>query len=248
MTDTTNDTRETHTTQLWPSGRSVTYRGTEYAADIRDGDTWRPATPGEQRDLRIELRAQRYAERDILAMDTPLVSDLIEAAGSGDVRGDLGTAFSLDEIRGLYADPSEWGLEECREYLSDNGIEEPTEGNVWKMDRYDLIEQLTNAGIETRDDETNEALREAVIVNIDDETIDGIEDWRGFCRGHAQENPAEVLEWWRVSSWLCARLAEIGEVTIDNGYGHWWGRTCSGQAYIMDGTLQAIAATAERDE
>jgi hypothetical protein len=51
-----------------------------------------------------------------------------------------------------------------------------------------------------------------------------------------------VFEWWRVDPWLCKRLAAIGEVTLDNAYGEWWGRTCTGQSLIMDGTLQRIAA------
>lgn len=50
------------------------------------------------------------------------------------------------------------------------------------------------------------------------------------------------LEWYLVDPWLCARLHDIGEVTIDNGLGTWWGRTCTGQGLIMDGTLQQIAA------
>jgi len=36
-------------------------------------------------------------------------------------------------------------------------------------------------------------------------------------------------------------LDAIGEPTIDNEYGYWWGRTCCGQGLIMDGTLQRIA-------
>ena len=57
--------------------------------------------------------------------------------------------------------------------------------------------------------------------------------------------PAEVYEWWRVSTWFCRQLDEIGEVTISNGYGCWWGRCCTGQGYIMDGTLQCVAARFE---
>jgi len=54
--------------------------------------------------------------------------------------------------------------------------------------------------------------------------------------------PVEVFEWWRVSRWLCDHLRAIGEPVIDNGFGRWWGRTCTGQAVIMDGTLQRVAA------
>lgn len=52
---------------------------------------------------------------------------------------------------------------------------------------------------------------------------------------------AEIYEWWRVTEWLAGELNAIGECVLDNDYGYWWGRQCSGQGYIMDGTLQQIA-------
>ena len=235
------------TVQIWPNGKSVTFLPNEYGDPVRiqDGETLRELTDDEARELRIELRAEMYGERDILGCDSSLVDDLIKL--SFESSSELARAFDTDEQRNIYADPSDWTLERCREYLRDYGAEEPTEGNVWKMDRDDLVEQLENAGIECRDDENTETLREAVIANIDDETLDGLADWREYCRTEAQEHPAEPYEWWRVSSWLCDQLHAIGEVTIDNGYGHWWGRTCSGQAWIMDGTLQTVAASFEKD-
>jgi hypothetical protein len=60
---------------------------------------------------------------------------------------------------------------------------------------------------------------------------------------HAE--PAEIYEWWAVNDWLAAKLNAINEPVLSNSYGHWWGRTCSGQAMIMDGTLQQIAAAIE---
>jgi hypothetical protein len=233
--------------QVWPSGHSFTFRGDLHdktGRRLRDGyrhepdAQWREGTADEWRQIEIETLAEMYRDRDILACQSALVTDLIQHAFES--RGDLAEGFQLDEIQNMRPDPSEWGLERCREYLNDHGIDEPTEGNVWKMDRADLVEQLENVGIECRDDESDETLREAVIANIDDETISGIEDWREAVRDNAEDE--EVLEWWLVSSWLCDKLRDIGEVVIDNGYGHWWGRTCTGQQLIMDGTLQRIAA------
>lgn len=66
--------------------------------------------------------------------------------------------------------------------------------------------------------------------------------WREAANDCAADNPQEAYEWWRVSPWLCKELRAIGEIVIDNDYGCWWGRTCTGQGYIMDGTLQQIAA------
>ena len=79
-------------------------------------------------------------------------------------------------------------------------------------------------------------------INFDALDPDATEDeLRERVREHSQENPREVYEWWRVSSWLCARLRDIGECVIDNDYGCWWGRCTTGQAYIMDGVLQRVA-------
>jgi hypothetical protein len=81
-------------------------------------------------------------------------------------------------------------LAECHDYLDDKGADMP-DPNPWEMDRDDLAEALTDAGIEVYDHETVDVLRAAVIANIDDGTIDGIDDWREKCRDSAVENPDE---------------------------------------------------------
>jgi hypothetical protein len=54
--------------------------------------------------------------------------------------------------------------------------------------------------------------------------------------------PAEVFEWWEVGTWLYNKLRDYGEVGIDNGYGHWWGRCCTGQSVTLDGVIQRLGA------
>lgn len=235
--------------QLWPGGKSVQFHGDIHRPAERrrlrnsSDEPWRHGTVEEWRQIEIETLAKIYADRDVLCCDSALVDDLIKSANSGDrYVPDLAEGFQYEEIRNLYRDPSDWTLEKCREYLSDYGGDEPDDPNPWTMDRDAIVEALNDVSIECTDDESIETLREALITNIDDETIDGLDTWREACRDHAQDNPAEVFEWWRVSSWLCGQLDAIGEVTIDNGYGHWWGRTCTGQGFIMDGTLQQVAA------
>ncbi len=150
-----------------------------------------------------------YADRDVLGCDSSLVDDLIKAASSGELSGDLRDAFEYEGINGLYPDLGNWDADQCREWLKDHSVDIP------ETDEY-------------TDSDCEDALRDLVRDNGGDE-------------------PAEVYEWWRVSSWLCDQLKAIGEVTIDNGYGHWWGRTCTGQQWIMDGTLQQVAAQFERE-
>jgi hypothetical protein len=56
-----------------------------------------------------------------------------------------------------------------------------------------------------------------------------------------QPQPHEIFEWWAVTGWLAEQLQQIGQPVLDNDFGHWWGRTCTGQAIILDGVMQKIA-------
>jgi hypothetical protein len=76
--------------------------------------------------------------------------------------------------------------------------------------------------------------------NITIDEHDNIGAWTDHAQDTASENPQEVLEWWRVTRYLCERLRGIGEPVLDNDYGYWWGRTCSGQSIGLDGTLQKL--------
>lgn len=60
-----------------------------------------------------------------------------------------------------------------------------------------------------------------------EECIEAIREW-------GSDNPAEPYEWWPVGRMLCKDLQDLGEVTIDNEYGYWWGRCTTGQMIDMD--------------
>lgn len=76
--------------------------------------------------------------------------------------------------------------------------------------------------------------------DLDEDKDYRLEALRETVRDNAE--PAEVYEWWRVTKWLMEELRAIGEPVLDNEYGEWWGRTCTGQGIMLDGTLQAVAA------
>ncbi len=228
--------------QLWPRGACVTVSGEGPEMEVkigRDGE-WRAPTTEERHEIRTEQLAEMYADRDVLHCDSSLVSDLLQASASGELSGDLGKEWDYENIQNHAAGPDDWTLEQCKEWLDDNGYDLPSP-DPWTMDRSELVEALEGVSIECRDDETDETLRAAVIANMDDETIDGLDDYRDLVRDNAYEHEAEIYEWWRVSSWLAKQLAHVGECVLDNAYGEWWGRTCTGQGYIMDGTLQKVA-------
>lgn len=232
---------EIHQIQIWPSGRSVEYYG-DYDAPVGHKDRglrfsascggrmparFKRGSAAEWAEVRVQERARMYDERDILACDSSLVGDLIKLNGV-DPRGmgdasDLAEAFSFDQIENLYQDPNDWDAERCRAYGQEQGIKLPIRPTLGDSPQID----------ETADD--------------DDSSHGYLTELREACQEHAQDTPAEVFEWWRVSEWLCDQLKGIGEVVIDNGYGCWWGRCCTGQGWIMDGTLQQVARAFERE-
>ena len=174
--------------------------------------------------------AQALWSRENPRCQSSLVDELVKEQRDG---------FTLEDITNLYPDPSDWGIEKCREWLRDNGHDCP-DVDPWKMTREDLAEALTDVGIECRDDEDRATLLEAYVANIDDETIDGIKDWRDTVRDNAEA--AEVYEWWEVGDWLAERLENAGEVVLRNGYGDWWGRCCTGQSVTLDRVIQELGA------
>lgn len=259
--------QHTATIHVWPGGKSYTYRGDpegdKNQRSLRGGHragnyggkqdipAWRKGTPAEWAAIVREMRAARIADREVYCCDSGLVTDLINGA-AGD--SEVSQAFTDEEaIRNLYADPSEWQLDECRKYAEDYGIELPTttrqtcchhcqldiEGDIFDEGWRDRGGN-THCRLED-EDETREQRHAQAEDDNDTEQAEWLDAAREACREHALDNPSEVFEWWRVSEWLCGKLHEIGEVTIDNGLGCWWGRTTTGQAFIMDGVLQRVA-------
>lgn len=221
---------QTRTIQLWPNGRSVTIDEASHYPNYRDASgTEFPES--EQREIHANILAEAYAANEIHCNQSSLVLHLIESEAEG---------FTVDDIEGFYRDFSEATYMDCREYISDNGGDFPSP-DPWEMNREELAELLAGASIDVSDDESTETLREAVIVNIDDESIDGLREWRDAANECASDNPQEAYEWYHVSPWLVSKLRGLGEIVIDNDFGQWWGRGCTGQSLLMDGTLQAIA-------
>ena len=62
------------------------------------------------------------------------------------------------------------------------------------------------------------------------------------------DNPKEIFEWYLISDWFLERLKEINEPYIENDYGDYWGRCCTGQAICLDYTVQKLAYKYSHDE
>lgn len=55
-----------------------------------------------------------------------------------------------------------------------------------------------------------------------------------------EAEPQEIYEYWIVSSWLGEKLREKGEPVLARGGGWIWGRTCTGQAILLDHVISEI--------
>jgi|TARA_R110002167_G_scaffold130809_3_gene314430 hypothetical protein len=82
-------------------------------------------------------------------------------------------------------------------------------------------------------------------IELDDDskeiTSDMLDDFR-------YDNPQEIFEWYLVSDWFLDRLREINEPIIDNDYGEYWGRCCTGQSIYLDHNMQELAFEYANDE
>ena len=62
------------------------------------------------------------------------------------------------------------------------------------------------------------------------------------------EDINEIFEWYLISDWFLDRLRGIKEPIIDNDYGEYWGRCCTGQSIYLDHNMQELAFEYASDE
>lgn len=64
--------------------------------------------------------------------------------------------------------------------------------------------------------------------------------------GYELENmPQEIFEWWAVTNYLAEKLKAMGQPIYDSGSVMVWGRCCTGQAILLDGTISRICEEME---
>ena len=60
-----------------------------------------------------------------------------------------------------------------------------------------------------------------------------------------ETEPQEIFEWWIITEWLAKKLEDKGEAILDWGNNFYWGRTCTGQAILLDGVISEICEEME---
>ncbi|MFA5240430.1 MAG: zinc ribbon domain-containing protein [Phycisphaerae bacterium] len=64
-------------------------------------------------------------------------------------------------------------------------------------------------------------------------------------QGDLENEPQEVFEWWIITEWLAKKLLAHNEPIIEWGNNWYWGRTCSGQAILLDSVISQICEEQE---
>ena len=159
----------------------------------------------------------KLVQRDVIACVSTLVSELAaKAEHFPEYEDDLYRAFSADDWEQGAADAVDgMDAESLREYLEENDVEQIPEGE--------------------------EDMRRAVLDHIGT-------DAREFCENNRLAVPSrDVLEHWIVTDWLADCLENRGELIIRDffGFDAIWGRTCSGQAILLDGVIWDICESME---
>ena len=188
-----------------------------------------------EKETRIEEVAERLLQREVLSCQSSLIDFLLKKEYATD-------QFGWEAVANLWPNTDQWTMQQCCDAIAEFTTEHPTP-DPFDMDRDDLLDLVEVADKTLFENEglkslATEQLREKVIKLMDKEIIYGLHEWRIAA---SEGDPQEVFEWWLVTDWLIRHLDEIDEPILCNDYGNWWGRTCTGQAIIQDGTLQKIA-------
>lgn len=91
---------------------------------------------------------------------------------------------------------------------------------------------------------------EEILENFDDSKEDEEITQEEFIRDYRYNgyDQKEIMEWWLVSDWLLDKLKLKNEAFIDNDYGEYWGRCCTGQSIYLDCVIQELAYEYSYDE
>lgn len=160
----------------------------------------------------IADRAKLYSTEYIKAYQTGLVTFVLGIEDN--------SHMTWEDAVNLYPDPSDWDAEKVCAYLRDE----------LDTDWHTLID--CDYG-----QEEGVNFHDLAAEELYDEDVDIL---RQHITDHAKA--AEVYEWWLVDEWLATELEAEDEVTLTDGFNHWWGRCTFGQSILTDGILQKIAA------
>lgn len=217
--DTTGHHR--HWKQCFDGGELVQYKTAEEARENGDSRT-------------NQTIKGRFIEQNVYSRVGTMVEYILQKSYE-----DSDAPFSWDDITNYYPDHSD-RIEEIEEELE--ALEEQKEELEDKQgDTQEEIEEAEEAG----DTDTVNACESLFAVYS--QRIEEVEDKITALEDEQEElendtAPAEIFEWWRVSSFLADKLNEYGYCILD---GDIWGRTTTGQAILLDYVITLICSDME---
>jgi hypothetical protein len=139
---------------------------------------------------------------------------------------DPDSPVNFDAIENYYSYPEYSGEHANFEGGSDDDRDAEIERlRDLQSDLYDKIEEETDQSVI----DTIEAQRDKIEEEITE-------------LNNLETEPAEIFEWWAVSSFLFDKLREQGCTVVDAGSCYVWGRQTTGQAILLDGVITRICA------
>jgi hypothetical protein len=146
---------------------------------------------------------------------------------------DPNSPINMDELENYYTYPEYIG-----EYANfEGGTDNQRDEEMQRLN--DLKEELEGDQPSLEDEDVDMDLYNSINEKIEKigEEIEALEN--------LETEPAEVFEWWAVSSWLSEKLSNEGQVVTDAGSCHIWGRQTTGQAILLDYVITRICADME---
>lgn len=134
--------------------------------------------------------------------------------------------YTMDEISNYYSYP-EFSDEYGNYFEGGNEVDKNERIREIELE----IEHQENLRDEAAENEDEEAEADA------DAEIEQLEAFKDDLE-NIETEPAEIYEWWSVTSWFANRLEEYGESILNNGI---WGRQTTGQAILLDYVITKIA-------
>ena len=155
---------------------------------------------------------------------------------------DRNAPFCLDDVENMYTN-----TEKQVKYIIDEQstedfaahIEDEDGDTIWSIDA-EGAQKLTEAGLvaDFSDDQcVTDYLRSIKVISEYDTVVNADDDF--------ETEPQEIYEYWIVSEYLYNKLKEYGQPVVTDGNLEIWGRTCSGQAILLDYVITKICANME---
>lgn len=164
----------------------------------------------------------QFIERELHCNVNSMVEFILKAE-SGEA------PFTIDDIENLYSYP-EWSGNVLGESLYFSGGSEDDRNTF--LEEFD---RLTEDNLESNNSGEISDVTYTRNCDIIAEARQEVED--------LETEPADIFEWYKVTGWFCEKLKEQGQPVIESE--NLWGRTCTGQAVLLDAVITRICADLE---